>query len=303
MLLRWMIALAALFAGAASAAAAPSPVELQPSSKWLLDYAKGYCRLARQFGTDGQKTIFYIEQYEPDVRYTALAAGRPFRSQALRKPAVRFGPGKEAGASDRITPSVLGDYGDGILVSDMPLLAADDETKSPRLAEISGKQPGAHVSARGAVDPRDAGSITTFELLDRDVVRARLLLGPMDAPIGAMNACTEELLTHWGIDVAEHRTRISAPQPKDSPGNWVVADDYPREMVHKGQQGLVWFRLNVDEQGIPTACEIQQKTDPPAFGDIVCRLVMKKARFHPAINAEGKPMKSYWRTSVRFTLP
>ncbi|MCT2559898.1 energy transducer TonB [Tsuneonella sp. YG55] len=292
---RVMAAIAAMSATVAGAAS-PALVELKPSTSWHLDYAETYCRLAREFGTDGHKTLFYLEQYEPGAGFAVLVAGHAIEAEKLRRPSVRFAPVGGAAVGDRLTPSTMETYGSGFLVSGMPLLAEDEGASRPA-------DPGVRAAARKPVDPRDAAPITALEVLGGNTVKLRLLLGPMDRPVEAMNACTEELLTHWGIDVAQHRTRMQAPEPANYPGDWLNASDYPKDLLQVGAQGLVWIRLNVDENGNPTACEVQQKTDPPGFADVVCQQVMKKARFRPALNAEGKPMKSYWRTSVRFKSP
>ena len=39
------------------------------------------------------------------------------------------------------------------------------------------------------------------------------------------------------------------------------------------------------------------------FDDAVCAAMMKRARFDPALDKDAKPIKSYWRTSVRFQMP
>ncbi|ANY19169.1 Gram-negative bacterial tonB protein [Tsuneonella dongtanensis] len=300
MLKRLTIALATLLAPV-QAASQEAPVVLKPSSKWYMDYGEGHCRLARQFGADADKSVFYLEQYEPGSHFTVLAAGKPFRIEARRKPTLRFGSGGATVESDKVRGSTMGPYGEGVLSTGVSLLPEPDTGPSKPFAPL-GSSNYTPDPLETFLEPEAVKSISSFELLDKGAPVVRLSLGSLEQPIAAMNACTEELITHWGLDLAEHRGRTRAPYPKNNPGEWIGFNEYPSDMLRDNKQGIVWFRLDVDAAGEPTACTIQQATDPPEFGGVVCRLIMKRAHFHPALNAQGQPMKSYWRSSVRFEL-
>ena len=153
------------------------------------------------------------------------------------------------------------------------------------------------------LDPADVAHLSSFELVEEDSHVARLMLGGMGEPIKALNACTDELLTHWGIDVAAHKTRSRGVIPKSNPGAWISAGDYPIDLMRAGTQGVVHFRLDVDERGRATRCSIQQSTRPAEFDRVVCSKISRNARFEPALDSAGEPMKSYWRSTVRFELP
>ena len=61
----------------------------------------------------------------------------------------------------------------------------------------------------------------------------------MKAVFAAMSNCTDELLDHWGIDVARHRERSRSVMPVSNPAKWMKSTDYPSEMLGKGQPGIV----------------------------------------------------------------
>ena len=303
MLIRLFIALAALTASAAGfAGEGQAPVVLKPSSDWYMDYGDSHCRLARQFGTGSDKTVFYLEQYEPGDRFTVLAASPKFPFAKLRKPGMQFGPGGATAGSDKVRGSTMGEYGTGMIILDMPLLPdpAENENRSSYPPDSKWFLGGA---IQKPVDLAAVKAITHLDLVDGTEPLVRLSFGSMENPVRAMNACTDELLTHWGLDIAEHRTRTRAPYPAVDPLQWLKADDYPVDLLRANKQGIVWFRLNIDEKGTPTDCEVQQQTDPPAFGKLVCQMISKRARFKPALNAQGQPMKSYWRWSASFMIP
>jgi TonB family protein len=84
--------------------------------------------------------------------------------------------------------------------------------------------------------------------------------------------------------------------------SWFDANDYPTSMLRSGEQGIVNFRLRVDRAGKPTECKVQESTRPKAFDDAVCKTVMRRAKFEPALDAHGNLAPSYWRQTVIFRI-
>lgn len=302
MLIRLAIALAALSASAAGfAGEGQAPVVLKPSTSWYLDYAEGYCRLARQFGTAEHKALFYLEQYEPDNRFKVLEAGPDFAigTQVLRS--IRFGPEGAEAPADILRAVETSDYGPGVSVWGLEILST--VKLSPGKPISAGTTAYGGEVAQTPATPGDFARISFLEMLDDGQPIARLELGGMIEPVNAMNACTNNLLTHWGIDFLEHQSRRRAPVPMSSPATWISNRDYPPELWAEGREGIVQFRVNVDQEGKATSCHIQQVSRPNWNADELCRKILGKARFYPALNAEGKPMRSYWRAGLHFGIP
>jgi TonB family protein len=276
------------------------PLVLQPSSDWNLDYAADKCRLARAFGTGENQTIFFIERYNPGDGFFALVAGAPLAKFDAARAQLRFGPD----GFQTKNPPMDGRLDDKpALMTGMTLypLIASEEAPPP----VGGDAPGAQTGDRfaQAIPAEFEGKITWFEASARGQRPLRLALGSMGKPMAALRTCTEELVEHWGIDVTAHRTLTRAVIPKGNPGRWMTADDYPTELIEKGAQGVVQFRLIVGADGKPTQCAIQESTRPKGFDDAVCAAMMRRARFDPALDKDGNPITSYWRTSVRFMMP
>lgn len=59
--------------------AASQPVRIEPSSKWVLDYASDSCRLIRRFGEGRTETKLIFEAVAPD-QMTMLLVGCTLRS-------------------------------------------------------------------------------------------------------------------------------------------------------------------------------------------------------------------------------
>jgi hypothetical protein len=127
--------------------------------------------------------------------------------------------------------------------------------------------------------------------------------GSMRAPLAALDTCIDNLLISWGVDVEKHKTLRKQAEPLQSPGKWVVSSDYPNNMLSVGQPALVNFRLSIGPDGVPSACHIQATTRPKEFDNAVCKSVMRRARFSPALDATGQPMPSYYQNTVRFQIP
>ena len=285
------------------AAVEKPPLMLEPSSNWNLNYADDSCRLARLFGTGDEKMFFSMDRYEPGDEFLLMVAGKPLADRRPERTEIHFGPG-ETGVIDRLNGGSLQSYSPALFSSSAKLIAdppsaseqRDDWDAERYLADRLAK-------AEGKIAPAVEASVTWVEATAKGKRPVRLNLGPMDKPMAALRGCTDELMSHWGIDVAAHRNLVRPAVPTESPGNWLTSRDYPTALLAKGYQGLVQVRLSVGPDGVPTQCHIQQSTRPAGFDDAVCKGLMRRARFEPAIGADGKPIASYWRSSVNFQIP
>ena len=77
----------------------------------------------------------------------------------------------------------------------------------------------------------------------------RLEIGSMVRPMKVMRAGMTDLVRSWGYDPEAFEIGGQRPTPQGKVSSWVTTDDYPREMLAKGGQGIVRSRLDVDEMG------------------------------------------------------
>ena len=131
----------------------------------------------------------------------------------------------------------------------------------------------------------------------------RLELRSMGAPMAALRTCMDNLLTHWGYDPAVVASLSRGVTPIGSPGNWITSADYPSKSLMQGHNGIVQFRLDVDEAGKILGCHILARTNPDEFADVSCRAVSRRAKLQPALDATGRPVKGFYITKVRFIIP
>lgn len=298
-----VIASLATVATPALGASEKPPLVLNPSSNWNVNYADDSCRLARVFGTGDEKMFFSVDRYEPGDPFLLMIAGRPLRDRQPERTEVRFGPG-DNGAIDGLEGGSLSSYDPAFFRSSAKLVSDPPEAPKRRY-EWNAEEYLAErlVKAKNQIPPSVEASVTWVQASAKGKPPVRLNLGPMGKPMAALRACTDELMTHWGIDLEAHKNLVRPAVPTDSPGNWLTSNDYPTELLDKGYQGLVMVRLSVGPDGAPTECHIQQSTRPAGFDDAVCQALMRRARFQPALGADDKPIASYWRTSVNFQIP
>jgi TonB family protein len=282
-----------------SATAQPREVRrLKSTSQWQVDYADESCQLARTFGEGKQKVVLILYQLAPGDWFKLTLVGSSLKPAKFGSPKARmqFGPTE---AKSEITV-LEGESGpDRLLIIEgterlAPL--SDDEKKAQASAWKDG------TNYRVLPISADREKAVTWLALE-NIMKFDMVLetGPMDAPMTIMRDCTWNLVESWGLNVAQQKALKRMPYPKNV-NAWFDADDYPKSMVASNKQGIVNFRLLIDPTGKPESCHIQVSTRPKEFDDVVCRGMMKRAKFHPALDAEGKPVRSYYQNTIRFYL-
>ena len=299
----FLIASSLALAWPAAAAHAKEPLRLQPSSKWVIDYGDDSCRLARNFGEGNRKVTLIMDQFEPGDRFKMRLVGKPARGRLARSPIegrLRFGPNEaetEVAAMEgtmNADPVVIFNGAQGLAPLTEAQAAASKEAweRGAPFAEVIPPSIG---SAREAA----VTWVEVTKLLRNDLV---LETGPMDKPMDALRECSWDMVAHWGLNVEQQKGLTRRPIAKARSRPWFSAGDYPESMLRGGHQGIVHFRLMLDARGTPTSCHIQMSTRPKEFDDVVCQAIMKRARFDPALDAQGKPVASYWVQTVLFRM-
>lgn len=301
----------ALLLPEAAAGKAKEPLRLAPSSKWMLEYAEDSCRIGRSFGEGDQKVTVLIDRYEPGDPFRLQFVGKPVRTSGPDGEAeIRFGPvgpmqerAYYAGTSADKTPAIIVRGSIGIfphpdILEDEEAVETAEEGDDAAMAAAAAAAAEAAKALR--ITPEQEAAVTFVELGRPVRVPVILETGSLDKPFAAMRQCTDELLEHWGIDVARHATLSRPVIPIGNPGRWVRSEDYPRSMAWQGKRAIVMFRLNVDESGQVSACHIQNSIGDKPFDEAVCAALKRRARFEPALDGEGRPVASYWINTVNF---
>ncbi len=283
------LAFFAMLLESTGAQAASVPRTLAASGPWNLDYADDSCRLVRSFGPPDERITLRFERFQPGDRFSLTIIGAPVRTSTGLSTPLKLAFGK--GTAPVPAVAVTGTVGEAktpmLLLSSLMLVtppASDDLL--PFTIQLE--------------DERKITQLTLDQRGDKhDYV---LALGPMDEPMAGLRTCMDELLTHWGIDAAAQRTLSRQAKPASNPGTWLRSGDYPADALNEGNSAIVNFRLTVDPQGKPAGCAVQGGTLGPKFREITCSLLLKRARFQPALDAQAKPVASYYINSVKWII-
>lgn len=287
----WAIAMIlGAIASLPATAADRASIRFEPSTPWNIDYDDDSCALRRNFAADGKTVKLEMRRFQPDGAMTFTVAA-PIGQFSEARPRLRILPDAKAHDAALATLARFG----------------ADSAGFTWLDDLAAADPAPLKTPAGAWDRLDRErrerSITGIELhaiADPPIV---LATGELFKPMEAMRACTDELLNHWGIDAGAQKTLTRKVKAK----NWgivakAVGRTYPKELLAKEQNGIVRVRFIVDENGKPKSCHIQRMAGDQAFADLACSRMMSYAQFEPALDSTGKPVASYFTTSVTYVV-
>lgn len=278
-----LVAAALLLPNPAEAKDAPV-VSLARASKWEMNYTPDTCQLMARFGVGQDSMILALTREHPGDAFSFQLFGSALKYNELQAPVdLAFG--------NETKPKRY---------SAVSLTVGADKLPAVRIAElrIDGLQSGVKPERNPAISPATEAGVSAIVFRRAGGKLYRLETGSMGPPLAAMRICTTDLVRAWGYDPEIENTLRRRPVPVGSPAGWVRMADFPQGAQSKGHNGLVRFRLDVAANGIPTGCRVLYRTDPDEFADHSCKLLLQRARFNPALDAAGKPVKSYYINSI-----
>lgn len=92
-------------------------------------------------------------------------------------------------------------------------------------------------------------------------------------------------------------------RPLGNIGAWVTTADYPASALRNSSQGTVQFVLAIDTAGKVKTCTVTGSSGSEALDSKTCALLMERARFAPARDAQGGLTEGTYTNRVRWTLP
>ena len=286
--------------------ASTEPTRLQPSSQWILDYAENSCRLIRTFGEGKAKTVLLLESGAPE-QMDMLVIGKPLENNTDQVGA-RFLPVGGKTFQGRFAESAT-NRDPAFLWPNIYLLPDDLIEKLERKAAEYSAKPAerpppidlAEQAISSSQGQQFAEEATELEIQARRDHPVILETGSMGKPIGMLEKCSRDSLKDWGVDPSledQIVRRAWAPQPT----RWFGSEDYPKEMLMRGEESEVSIRLLVDASGKVTKCTSLSHFKEPAFNQITCANIIKRARLQPAELADGTKVPSYYTQRVVFQI-
>ncbi len=269
---------------AAAVAAARAPETLKRTGNWIVDYNRDACHLIAQFGTGRDMIIMRLTRYELGDEFALDLYGRRLASTDVRsKATIDFGL--------RGTPveaqTLNGTAGDLPMMHLGPM-------------RLDGWESGEPGEVGPPLHPRQEAAVSGVAVKIGRKKPFRLEFGSLAKPMEQLRLCQADLLKSWGYDPAVQATLSKPVRPAGSPAAWLQTSDYPPGAVERGQNGLVQFRLDVEADGRIAGCHVLARTSPDVFADTTCQTVSRRAKLEPALDATGKPVRSYYVRRVRW---
>jgi hypothetical protein len=287
-------------------ASAATPIHLTPSSPWVLDYAENSCRLIRQFGQGSDQTKLALESEAPGALDMVLI-GKPLGTFDEEAPA-KFLP-----VPSKPMKAIVGRSTDKylpmLLFSTVELLSADaaaaeERKQAERKAHPEVRPPAETLAEQAAKKAQRQAFAANTTAIQVDARRNRPVIldtGSLGEAIKAFDQCSRDSLRDWGVD-PDVDDRIVRSVWAPAPSKWFSPDDYPRDMLVRGQESTVKVRVLVDATGRVTKCTSLSHYTEPEFNKITCDKFTARAHFEPAELADGTKVPSYYVNKIIFRI-
>jgi hypothetical protein len=269
-----------------------------PGSNWMVDGGEDSCRMMRDFGDGDDRVILLLTQWAPGKSFSMVVAGKPVRRFAADRPVeVQFSdPAGPLGTrQEHPAAGTLGDQRNALIFSEIYL--------TPRPPEDA---PLAADGLYGTAAPMlPAAAIAAADRIELIQGRDRLRLSPnrLGDALKVFDACSQTRLADWGLDPEAHRTMIRSPEALNFDDlSKRIARYYPLVARMRGEQGNLHMHMLVDEQGRATDCTIIAASETNSITTNACEQFTSEGLFLPALDANGKPMKSFYTTSILFRM-
>lgn len=256
-----LLSIALLMLGQSASANEP----LKPSSKWVVDYAESMCTLGREFGP---------EAVTFGIRPSALGTGGGL--------AVAMIPGARPGRSHETPATFVLEDGSAIEVDATVYWLPEKKTRVVT-ASLNAENMAKIMSGRPFGFPTGRREHIWFE--PEGVASA----------LKVLKTCEDDLLVSLGVP-ADELAQI-AEGPKGDVSRYFGSAAYPSNALFVGKGGQTFALVAIDAQGRVTDCKIISNSGHESFRKSTCEALMR-ARFEPAKNAAGKPVRSWYPVRV-----
>lgn len=266
-------------------AAADGAIRLEPVSPWNIDFGANRCRLTRVFGTEEDRHLLMLEQAAPNSEFGLTLAGSGisrFRTAAT----VDLG-------LERDEPMVsLDQFGKGEIADLGPALIFSTISIDPKAMADALRPVGVNLDEAAKVDRvvlRRGKAVLSFET------------GNMKDAIAALNNCTVDLLTQWGLDPEAHKNHVPPMWANAAAVTRRIVAVYPSSALRAGEQAIFRMRVTVETDGSVSDCLIEESTIAKKLESPACK-EMRNAKFAPARDGQGQPMRSFYATTIRYVI-
>ena len=113
---------------------------------------------------------------------------------------------------------------------------------------------------------------------------------------GGSSGSWEEETIKYDPELLKRYPREAFPITK--PQSWLTTEDYPAAAVHNEFEGVLRFRLIVDQYGEVANCRLLQSSGAAVFDRRACEAISTRARFFPALDDNQDEVKGTYNSTV-----
>lgn len=274
---------------AATPARADEVVALAPGSQWSMDWAQNKCRLVRFFGAEDNRHLLVIEQFWPGETFTLAMAGPAFAKADVDAPTgLRYSAAQKP-FDGYLHRGEMEGFGTTLFYATVGLAAPP--LKAP--------PPSTPVTRFPEVDTALAAK-TEFVALTQKGKEVRFQTGSLAPAFKLLNQCTQDLVRFWGIDIERHRTATRMPVfVNEKRMSADILSFIPFDKMGE-ERGIVRLRVLVSEAGAVEDCVLLEAPNIAFLQPPICKWI-RKAKFEPALDAQGAPMRSFYATTITYS--
>ncbi|MDG2533925.1 energy transducer TonB [Sphingomonas sp. HITSZ_GF] len=277
------LAVVSLFSGSAAWAQAKPIETVKRTGQWVVNFDDDSCELIGTFGPAEDRTLLRFSRFSlSDSLDIAVLGNRVNSRTPWLKVKLDFG-GNAKPIERQAGGGSLGTY-PAIFVTNVRLDGwQDNDENDAEAPPITAEQEAAVTGMQVAVEGKKP---------------FRLEFGPLDKPMIVMRQCLDNLVRHWGYDPAALKGLTRPLKPVSNPGTWFNGVDFPSEAQSAGHNGLLRFRLDIDEKGAVAGCHILTRSKPDEFSVPTCKRLTARGRFRPALDSSGQPIRAFYLGSI-----
>jgi hypothetical protein len=248
------------------AAQTPPAAPAQPAARWHLDGSTDRCLLSRRLEGTPVAANFILRTIPGSGRYDVILAAPDLSSDVRR-------PGRRAVLT--LTPGGTGHAREGNSV-ELPAAVGNGVVFGPLPAAFA-----AELARASAVELAD----------DQGRPLGRWTIPIAARAAEALAACEAEKLVDWGADPAAVEPGATPPRPARDPASWLTIRDFGLATTTQAAAYMAVFRMVVGTDGRPSDCHVIESAGNVDLTG-ACRALSGRARYEPARDANGNPVRS-----------
>lgn len=263
---------ATLLAAMAGPAPAQGPQPAAQPARWAVDGAGTRCVLTRRLGGTPTASLI-VRTFPGSGEYEAMLASPDWPRrvyQVKKEAALSFAPSGSAWRGSAVLVPLQHGLGDAVAFPRLPAQFIGAFANASSLSLAAGGE------ALGSYTLPSAAKAAE-----------------------ALAFCETEKLIEWGADPAGFGPGTSPPRPVGKPSEWLTDRDLGPDQYLGSYAVAVIARLTIGADGGVEQCELLETSGSERLAGVACSALRKRARYEPARDKGGKPVRSVavYRTS------